>query len=54
MENQKATDKIKSLLCKGITKVEIANKLGVTRVTLDVRLKLSNWKKGELAIIKSL
>jgi DNA-binding NtrC family response regulator len=30
-----------------ITKTELADMLGITRVTLDTRLKKGNWKKGE-------
>lgn len=54
MEKQKATEKINNLLSIGKTKVELSDKLGITRVTLDTRLKLSNWRKGELTIIKAL
>lgn len=36
------------------SKVTLAEKLGISRPTLDKRLKLGNWKKGELAIIDLL
>lgn len=36
------------------TKYDIAEKLGITRPTLDNRLKNNSWKKGELELIKSL
>lgn len=36
------------------TKVTLAEKLGISRPTLDKRLKFGNWKKGELAIIETL
>lgn len=35
-----------------ITKFDLAEKLGISRVTLDTRLTKDNWKKGELAILK--
>ena len=37
-----------------ITKFDLAEKLGIGRPTLDVRIKKHSWKKGELEIIKSL
>lgn len=54
MEKAKATEKIQSLIAKGLTKVELSDKLGISRVTLDTRIKVSNWRKGELVIIKLL
>ena len=35
-----------------ITKFDLAERLGISRVTLDTRLSKDNWKKGELAILK--
>lgn len=47
------TKMIKARLDWGlITKYELAEQLGITRVTLDRRLKKSDWKKGELEILK--
>ena len=37
-----------------ITKIDLADKLGIGRPTLDSRLKKHSWKKGELEIIKSM
>jgi len=42
------------LLTGAITKVELAEKLGITRVTLDSRLERNNWKKSELHLLKTL
>ena len=36
------------------TKFELAEQLGITRPTLDSRIKNHSWKKGELEIIKSM
>lgn len=36
------------------TKIDLADKIGITRATLDSRLKSSKWRKGELSIIKDL
>jgi len=35
-------------------KVELSEALGISRPTLDVRLKKSNWKKGEEAILSRI
>lgn len=52
---EKHTMVVRSLLdCSIFTKTDLAEKLGISRPTLDTRLKLGNWKKGELAIIDSL
>lgn len=42
------------LLSGSITKIELAEKLGISRVTLDTRLDKNNWKKAELHLLKSL
>ena len=50
-----ATIKVNAMLNSDrITKVELADRLGIQRPTLDSRLKTNSWKKGELEIIKSL
>lgn len=50
-----ATIKLNAMLNSNrITKVDLAEKLGIQRPTLDSRLKNNTWKKGELEIIKSL
>jgi transcriptional regulator of acetoin/glycerol metabolism len=33
---------------------ELAEMLGISKVTLYTRLKVSNWKKSELALINTL
>ena len=49
------TDVIKSRLFNGdITKLELSEQLGISRVTLDTRLQKGNWKKGELHLLKSI
>jgi len=50
-----ATIKINAMINSDrITKVALAEKLGIQRPTLDSRLKKHSWKKGELEIIKTL
>lgn len=36
------------------TKVDVADMLGISRPTLDERIKSDRWKKSELACIKIL
>lgn len=53
--NDYATKKLEILLNeKFISKTNLSEKLGVSRPTLDTRIKKHNWKKGELAIIDLL
>jgi len=55
ISNITATIKINAMLNSNrIKKVDLAEKLGIGRPTLDSRLKNNKWKKGELEIIKSL
>lgn len=42
------------LLAGTLTKVELAEKLGITRMTLDKRLERNNWKKAELHLLKTI
>lgn len=49
-----ATIRINALLNSGKTKVELSEKLGIGRPTLDKRLLNNSWKKGELEIIKNM
>ena len=37
-----------------LTKIELAERLGISRVTLDTRLQKGNWKKSELHLLKSI
>lgn len=37
-----------------ITKIELADMLGISRMTLDARLSGAKWKKGELALLKEI
>lgn len=46
-------DKVKELISLK-SHTEVADMLGITRATLYTRLELNNWKKGEMAIIRSL
>jgi len=49
------TARVKDLLLYGrITKRDLANKLGISRVTLDTRLEKGNWKKGEIFLVKKI
>ena len=50
----KATDKIYKVREATINDNELASLLGLSKVTLYTRLKLSNWKKTELALINTL
>jgi lambda repressor-like predicted transcriptional regulator len=46
---------IKSKIESGlISKTELSNQLGISRVTLDTRLYKGNWKKGELVLLKNI
>lgn len=36
------------------TKTWLADKLGITRVTLDIRLLKGNWKKSEIQMILTI
>ena len=37
-----------------ITKMWLSDFIGISRVTLDTRLKKGNWKKGELSLLKNV
>ena len=50
----KTTKIAKQQLNDGMTKTDLAEKLGITRVTLDTRLKKENWKKGEIVLLKQI
>ena len=53
--NITATIKLNAMLNSSIiTKIELAERLGITRPTLDIRLSKSNWKKSELHLIKAM
>lgn len=47
------TDKAKALILIN-SKVWLSNKLGITRATLDSRLKNHKWKESEIYLIRSL
>ena len=47
------TQKVLRLLLKE-TKEEIHKKIGISRPTLDARLKFHSWKKSEITLIKTL
>lgn len=48
------TLKANSIIDSGqMTKTDFARKVGITRATLNKRLKAGEWKKGEIAIIKA-
>lgn len=49
-----ATDKVYKIRESTINDNELANLLGLSKVTMYTRLKKSNWKKTELALIKTL
>ena len=41
-------------LIESQSKIWLAGKLGISRVTLDTRLEKDNWKKGEIIILIQL
>ena len=48
-------DRVRNWLDIGtFNKTELSDKIGISRVTLDKRLRLHNWTKGEAMIISSL
>tara|TARA_R110000765_G_scaffold390758_2_gene483504 strand:- start:16 stop:189 length:174 start_codon:yes stop_codon:yes gene_type:complete len=54
MINESITNQLQILIDRGtISKVDLAEEIGISRTTLDVRLKLSNWKKSEVTLIKA-
>jgi len=51
----KPTEKVKQIIELGkFTKVDLAEKIDISRPTLDKRLSNNSWKKGEIKIIESL
>lgn len=55
IEQLEATDKVYALReDKSRNDNDLAELLGISKVTLYTRLKQSNWKKAELALIKNL
>jgi len=48
--NISITNQAKSLIEKE-SKVWLADKLGISRVTLDKRLSKGNWKKSEMQMV---
>lgn len=55
LKQLKATDKVYALRTDTTRNDnELAELLGMSKVTLYTRLKLSNWKKPELALIENL
>lgn len=53
IQQLKATEKVYILRDNG-TDDDLAKLLGISKVTLYTRLKVSNWKVSELALINSL
>jgi hypothetical protein len=53
MNSNKTTVKVKDLLQKN-TKEEVSIMIGISRPTLDTRLKTSNWKVSEVYLISKL
>jgi len=47
------TQRVLQLLLKE-TKEDIHKKIGISRPTLDARLKFHSWKKSEITLIKTL
>ena len=51
---ERITIKVNNLLLIRYTKQEFCDMLGISRPTLDTRLKQSNWKKTEAKYIESI
>jgi len=54
VEQLEATNKVYSLRESAKNDNELAESLGISKVTLYTRLERSNWKKSELSLIESL
>lgn len=54
IEQLEATNKAYTLRQQAKNDNELAEQLGMSKVTLYTRLERSNWKKPELALIKAL
>jgi hypothetical protein len=55
LEQLKSTDKVYKLREDPKTNDnDLSELLGISKVTLYTRLKVSNWKKSEIALIKNL
>ena len=55
LREKMATLKMNRLVnVKAFTKKDISFKIGISRVTLDSRLKNGNWKTSELIAIESI
>ena len=54
IEQLKATNKAYTLRQNAKNDNKLAEELGLSKVTLYTRLKKSNWKKPELALIEKL
>lgn len=54
IEQLEATNKAFHLRQKATNDNELADWLGMSKVTLYTRLRTSNWKKPELALIEHL
>ena len=52
---QKATERVNECLERNLfNKTELSQFLGLTRPTLNLRLKKSNWRRKEIKIIFSI
>jgi hypothetical protein len=47
-------EKVTNRILEDNSKTWLADQLGITRNTLDVRLSNQKWKKGEIIILMSL
>lgn len=55
LEQLETTDKVYKLRSEeGRNDNDLAEMLGISKVTLYTRLRLSNWKKAEIALVNSL
>lgn len=54
MKKEDVTNQLQMLIDnRSITKEDLAEEIGISRTTLNVRLDKSNWKKSELILIKA-
>ena len=54
IQQLKATDLVYQFRNNSSNDNDLSEKLGISKVTLYTRLKKSNWKKSELALIEKL
>lgn len=55
LSQQEATTLAKNILKSGKTKVDLAEEIGISRLTLDRRLAgTRKWRRGEIALLSGI